>query len=495
MGAFWERPPYLTDLSSYLPNQAQQLTPQEARQKEWFKSVTRFVSLARFANEKKKRWFLALNLTPAEQQAKDGQAGSIPANATQTLYFVPSTHKAENGGKRSVPSMGAEELDAGPNFRFADASRHKRQRAGEGGEDVPPQGYVCRICGVKGHYIRLCPSKPQAQTNAVGPAADSNSVASNRAEPKAGGWTRSTMPLPLGLPSKPTFDQHQHHPKRQMIPVGPSNCWFCLSNPSVAKSLLITIGSESYLVFPKGPFCHPSINAIPHSASHLLIVPLTHTSNLLPPMHPVLSSNRNAAEQNGGEEEEERKRVRLEMHETKQTVRQIWAEWDHAMLEWTLVRVRTSSRMTHFQTQLLALLDSVVRKADLVKCLDDALDAQVSNGRGRILRNETDIQAYFAGNLEQIGGGGAAAIESNEEEDGYFHLVLYPVADEQKVWLVPLTTTSRFPVQFVRTTLAKVLDLAQLADWKSAIQPEQQTEDQERENSAGFRAMLLSHSS
>ncbi|CDW99406.1 hypothetical protein [Sporisorium scitamineum] len=135
MGAFWERAPYLTDLSSHLTNQQQMLgTPAGRRQVERLKMVTRFVSLARFANEKKKRWFLALNLTPAErQEQQQEQVVVVPGNVTQTPYFVPG--------------------------------------------------------------------------NTVDVA---------------------------------------------MIPVGPANCWFCLSNPSITKSLIVNIGSGSYLVFPKG---------------------------------------------------------------------------------------------------------------------------------------------------------------------------------------------------------------------------------------------------
>ncbi len=60
------------------------------------------------------------------------------------------------------------------------------------------------------------------------------------------------------------------------------------------------------------------------------------------------------------------------------------------MLEWTLVRIRTSSRMTHFQTQLLALLSSTVASHNLVQVLDDRLCA-ITTG---ILRGE-EVGEYF----------------------------------------------------------------------------------------------------
>lgn len=445
MGAFWERQPYVTDLSAYLPQGA------EGREKGKWKQATRFVSLAKFANEKKKRWFLALNLTPADQQKG---LVEVPGNATQTPYSVPNAARGE-GGKRQAVKVA--EVDDGPNFRFSES--RKRQK-GEGGEEVPPPGYVCRICGVEGHYIRSCPSKPPP------PNTDSSAT---QPDSNGGGWGRSTMPLPPGLPSKPAFSSHPN-PRPQLIPVGPSNCWFCLSNPSVAKSLIVTIGAESYLVFPKGPFSHPSINSIPHAGSHLLIVPLTHTSHLLPPTHPA---------SDGGDEEEKR-RVRGEMEITKSSVRAVWSREGHCMLEWTLVRVKTSSRMTHFQTQLLALLDTVIESSGLVKKLDDALEAQL-NGlkgkKGKVLRNPSDIGSYFEK------GSGA------KEEDGYFHMILH--LEEKKEWLVPLDTQTRFPVQFVRSTLSKIFDLPELADWKTA---EVTTEEEEKENSQGLRRLILAQS-
>ncbi|KAJ9479249.1 CWF19-like protein DRN1 [Pseudozyma hubeiensis] len=484
MGAFWERAPYTTNLSSYLSAQQQQQlqsTPAGRKRLEGLKAVTRFVSLAKFANEKKKRWFLALNLTPAKEQ----QQVMVPANATQTPYSVPSAHRGDGGGANGKRSQQDGGLDQAPNYRFQEP-RNKRQRA-EGGtsEDVPPPGYVCRICNVEGHYIRLCPLKQSSDPATTSSAPAPPTLPPQNSDPPKQRWSKSTMPLPPGLPSKPAFAQHAPRAgsARQMIPVGPSNCWFCLSNPAIAKQLIITISADSYLVFPKGPFVHPTINDVPHSAAHLLIVPLAHTSNLLPPTHPVLSSF-------SGEEldAEERERTRREMEETKMSLRELWGRKRHVMLEWTLVRVRTSSRMTHFQTQCLALLRGVVEDKGVVKALDDGLEA-VAGGK-EILRNADEVSSYFTRAT-------AAGEEEAEEQDGYFHMVLH--ADSRKEWLVPLTTTSRFPVQFVRTTLANTLEVPELADWKAAEAQQRQVDqeegldegEREKQRSAGFRALLL----
>ncbi|SNX84250.1 uncharacterized protein MEPE_02958 [Melanopsichium pennsylvanicum] len=530
VGAFWERAPYVNDLSVYLPNKLLADNPGERRMAERFKSVTRFVSLARFGNEKKKRWFLALNLTPADEQQKKGEMVVVPGNATQTPYSVPTQRNgAGDGSKRPAPHQGGPsgQMEDGPNYRFQEA-RTKRQR-GEIGEDVPPRGYVCRICSTPGHFIRNCPDKapPRSDQNTHSAASTgSNNVpliqSSNvsEAEEQTSGWGRSTMPLPAGLPTKPTFHPHeqhhqQNHRRQQMIPVGPSNCWFCLSNPSVQKSLIVTIGAESYLAFPKGGFSDPSINRIPHNASHLLIAPLTHTSNLLPSTHPVLlGAPGHKLQPNSDAEEAERKRVIEEMEETKFNVRQLWREQAvrHVMLEWTLVRVRTSSRMTHVQTQILALLESVVKEKDLLKMLDDSLEAldvnRHSGGRddkqkrGKIvLRGEQDILRYMEKGLDIQSQKRERKehVDVDVEDDGYFHLVLHLDEASKKEWLLPLDIHSRFPVQWVRTTLAKLLNLPHLADWKTTTSQQEQQhqveEEKEKQRSAGFRSMLMAATS
>lgn len=177
------------------------------------------------------------------------------------------------------------------------------------------------------------------------------------------------------------------------------------------------------------------------------------------------------------------------MEETKKCVRAIWEEKGHVMLEWTLVRAQTSSRMTHFQTQLLALLSGVAEKFDLVKKLDDGLE-KVYTG-SKILRNQNEIEGYFAGQVP--------AAEGEGEQDGYFHLALHQ--GERKEWLIPLTTNTRFPVQFVRHTLAGIFELPQLADWKTSIGAQEGKGEEEEEvavekkNSAGFRGLLMSNSS
>lgn len=121
-GFFWEREPYINEL----PLQSAPGT--EA-------SVTRFVSLARFGNPKKARWFMALNLTPA---ASSATLPPRPSNSTPSPYLTTQA-KGDAKGKKREGAEGAEGLqengsaeEAGPNFRWAgNPTRGKKQRTGE----------------------------------------------------------------------------------------------------------------------------------------------------------------------------------------------------------------------------------------------------------------------------------------------------------------------------------------------------------------------------
>ena len=70
--------------------------------------------------------------------------------------------------------------------------------------------------------------------------------------------------------------------------VGPDECWFCLSNPALTKHLIVTIGEECYLTFPKGNLV-PTRNPGQHKdaeicnvpgGGHVLIVPIAHCMTL-----------------------------------------------------------------------------------------------------------------------------------------------------------------------------------------------------------------------
>jgi len=70
--------------------------------------------------------------------------------------------------------------------------------------------------------------------------------------------------------------------------IGPDECWFCLSNPKLAKHLLVSLGEECYVTLTKGGLPdttseHSRIRElfpIP-GGGHVLIVPISHYPTLL----------------------------------------------------------------------------------------------------------------------------------------------------------------------------------------------------------------------
>jgi hypothetical protein len=64
-------------------------------------------------------------------------------------------------------------------------------------------------------------------------------------------------------------------------------CWFCLSNPNLAKHLITAVGNECYVTLPKGQLIPTGPNAKSKTSlpatpggGHVLIVPIAHFPTL-----------------------------------------------------------------------------------------------------------------------------------------------------------------------------------------------------------------------
>ncbi|KAK0541442.1 hypothetical protein OC835_000166 [Tilletia horrida] len=163
-GTFYERAPFVHP-PAYSP--AHRGTPPPP--------VTRFISLAKLANPKKVRWFMALNLPLSLSGQSRTQAlkpaQPLPPNTTPSPYgmlgferpsVVPQAEK-KNGNANRIPVSAAakrwggagagggdDDDDEGgaPNFRFATGAAADRKK--------PPASYVCRPCCQPGHFIQDC---------------------------------------------------------------------------------------------------------------------------------------------------------------------------------------------------------------------------------------------------------------------------------------------------------------------------------------------------
>ncbi|KAJ8521668.1 hypothetical protein ONZ45_g1663 [Pleurotus djamor] len=415
---FWEREPFIWDSD-------------KAR-------VSRFVSLGAFGGEppegKKPRWFYAFSITP--ESADTSQPGK-PANATKNPFteHVPLKRTADSRNE---------------NFIFGDVQRpNKRPRATDGSSTKPPpgykckrcestehfindcpervkppEGYVCKICNTPGHLVRDCPTR-----HAVGDTGGR--------KPKEGYVCRACGSENHYIDDCPVANQrHQGGRRGQRGPpkeIGPGECWFCLSNPDLAKYLIVSIGNECYVTLPKGQIIPTQDSGSPDvpGGGHVLIIPISHypTFSTIPPdlAAPILD----------------------ETEKYKTALKAFYAQFNSVAVFFEVGRLSAKGGHAHIQAVPIPMrLKDAIRPGFLehgrTQGIDFAQDPaealeECSNGRG----------SYFKVELP----------------DG--SLMVHLIKDH-----VP------FSVQFGRQVLTAVLGMPERLDWKvCALTQEEDTAD------------------
>ncbi|CAA7271593.1 unnamed protein product [Cyclocybe aegerita] len=255
---FWEREPYVWE-------------DEQGR-------VGRFVGLGAFGGEqgtgKKQRWFYAFSIAPNTT----GEAQARPANTTKNP-FVGGVPRAQ---KRTL------DMDGGENYIFGNVQQPvKRTRVVQQGEPgKPPPGYKCRRCESTEHFINDCPERSKPPENYI------CKICNEPGHFVRDCSTRDATGDTGGKKPKPGYRQPQHErrggkrgPPKE---IAPDECWFCLSNPNLAKHLIVAIGTECYVTLPKGQIIPTQSAAdsvdVP-GGGHVLVVPITHypTYSTIPP--------------------------------------------------------------------------------------------------------------------------------------------------------------------------------------------------------------------
>lgn len=355
-GAFWEREPYRND---------------EPPASHPFCSTSRFVSLARFANAKKQRWFMALNLVPAGNVSLAEAKASSTAKAATVSTPSPFSSGGYGGGaeaKRKAGEEDMEDMDAGPNFRWSGGASRGGKRSKHGGRDG-------------------LPSRP-------------------------GG------PLPDGPRER----------RPMAIPVGPQDCWFCLSNPQCAKHLIVAIGTECYVAMPKGqlPPTSDPLSPVP-GGGHVLIIPIEHFPSLLG--HPDPQLARPIAE---------------EMQSWRQALRKAYASFGALPFSWEVCKT-VGTRAGHMQSQVVPI----------PKGLFEGIEAYFREAAQKWEYTFIEDDAEVKQQLQVSDDAG-----DREQRADYVRLDF-----DDRTWLMPLRDR-RFNLQFPRETLASYLNVADRADWK-----------------------------
>ncbi|KIY45236.1 nuclear protein [Fistulina hepatica ATCC 64428] len=412
---FWEREPFAWDDASG--------------------RVSRFVNLGAFhgpppTTGKKQRWFYAFSLTP-------GAAVPRLMNATANP-FVPRIGRAPKRQRETE----------GENFIFGNVRQpEKRSRvaADENGKPPPgykchrcdstehlidncpertkpPEGYICKICNIPGHLVRDCPTR-----FAIGDTGGR--------KPKPGYVCRACGSEDHYLDDCPVANQQPARGERRAgrrgpppKEIAPDECWFCLSNPNLAKHLIVAIGSECYVTLPKGqiiPTRDSSPSDVP-GGGHVLIVPITHypTFHTIPPelSEPIIK----------------------ETNQFKSALRAMYAKHGDVAVMFEIARL--SSKGGHAHVQVVPVSRGLA---------DQVEEAFIKEGRMVGVDFEADADAA----LESCAGG----------MGGYFRVDL---PDGRKMVHL-LKDHVPFSIQFGRQVLCALLNIPERMDWKACTLPEE----------------------
>ncbi|KAK2834976.1 hypothetical protein FQN49_006727 [Arthroderma sp. PD_2] len=253
-----------------------------------------------------------------------------------------------------------------------------------------------------------------------------------------------------GLPSqKASFsrfaqsDGQQRPSKRaRKAAPGPSECFFCLSNPNIATHLITSIGSDSYLTTAKGPLPTADTFSSLGFPGHILIIPLIHAPSLA-----------------AVEDSEARSATYDEVHKYRSSLHSMLQEkagGNLGAVTWEVSR----GRGVHIHWQFLPV------QADLIH-------------RGL-------VEAAFKVEAENLEYPKVEKRESNSEEQGdYFRVWIWApkqpsdgeAAKEtgtETTLILPLSDRFRFDVQFGRTVMAKLLGLEDRTNWRDASQSQEE---------------------
>ncbi|KAJ7578407.1 CwfJ C-terminus 1-domain-containing protein-like protein [Mycena floridula] len=391
---FWEREPFVWD-------------DENGR-------VTRFLSLGPFGGPpqtgKKQRWFYAFNIAP-----NSSSPPARPSNATKNPFTEAPSRISH---KRPFDASSGNQLylwGSGYKCRRCDGTDHFINECPA--RDKPPDGYVCRICNVEGHLLRDCPTK-----HAVGDTGGR--------KPKEGYVCRACGSELHYLDDCPVAKNtrggggNEPRSRRGGPPreLDPSECWFCLSNPNIAKHLIVAIGNECYLTLPKGQI-HVSDNGEVPGGGHVLIVPLAHV--------PTFSSISSDLAGQTGEETENSTRL-------KSALRALNAKHGCATVFFEVGRLGGGHAHIH----------SVPIPRKLENKVEEAF-VSIGGSRGVVFEEDSTV----------------ALAACTDGRSGYFSVEL---PDARKlVHLIEFNAP--FNLRFGREVLVTLLDMPDRADWKACM--------------------------
>jgi len=260
-----------------------------------------------------------------------------------------------------------------------------KHAVGDTGGKKPREGYVCRACASTEHYIDDCPIAKQGRN--------------------------------------PSF---RKDPGKE---IAPDECWFCLSNPALAKHLIVSIGTECYVTLSKGQIT-PTQNAEEHhnatsvpGGGHVLIIPIAHYPTLASITSEIASP------------------IISEVERYKSALHALFAKHGAAMVAFEVARLSAKGGHAHVQVVPIP-----------INLKDKVEHAFINQGKQHGIEFETDPD----GALQACADG----------KRSYFRVDL--PGGKKMVYLI--RDTKLFNLQFGRQVLVSLLDMLERMDWKACAQ-------------------------
>ncbi|KAL8930481.1 MAG: hypothetical protein Q9208_000665 [Pyrenodesmia sp. 3 TL-2023] len=260
----------------------------------------------------------------------------------------------------------------------------------------------------------------------------------------------------------------QNDGRSRAPPLGPQDCFFCLSSPSVKTHLIASIATDTYLTTAKGPLSTPStFPSLTPSPTHLLIIPLEHS--------PTLSSIADPSDRARTYKEMQRYRRALHSFLISRSGGKLGA------VTWEVSRAHI--RHTHWQ--FLPVSSDLVKRG----LVEAAFKVEAENEKYPVSFRTKDV----ADGTGEKGDFFRVWIWMPAEEDvvdGQSNTAVHAEGDEieetrgkQKSLVLPLNEEFRFDLQFGRRVMAKLLGLEERKNWRDCAQ----TDEEETKDAAAFK--------
>ncbi|KAE8441307.1 hypothetical protein EG329_005537 [Mollisiaceae sp. DMI_Dod_QoI] len=234
-------------------------------------------------------------------------------------------------------------------------------------------------------------------------------------------------------------------------PPGPGECFFCLSNPTLATHLISSIGDDAYLTIAKGPLTTAETNAALgiDFPAHALIIPLTHSPTL------ALIT----------EEENAKQKTFAEMTKFREALQTMIAKRSNRKLGAVTYEISKASGV-HTHWQFVPVPVETIEKG-LVEAA---------------FKVEAENLSYPAFQTRDPGIG--------QDDGDFFRLWVWTPPSEDggegttKCLTMSFDESLRFSLQFGRIVLAKLLGLEKRIQWRDNAQ----SEEEEKKDIEAFKA-------